>query len=89
MPPMPSNQVWGLATTDPEWLAALEAALTTTRRAMSSTARMRRMCMAVFAATVGSISRSGRPVTVEYRFWVIGFSADLVAYSYRFLLISA
>jgi hypothetical protein len=27
-----SNQVWGLTKTDPEWSAALEAALTTTRR---------------------------------------------------------
>jgi hypothetical protein len=54
-----SNQVWGLTKTDQEWSAALDAALTATRRDDLKTARPARMWRAVSARSVGSTSASG------------------------------
>ena len=53
------NQVWGITKTDPDWSAALEAALTTTRRDDLSTALMRRTCTVACARSVGITSVSG------------------------------
>jgi hypothetical protein len=53
------NQVWGLTQTDEAWSAALEAALTATRRSDLRHGTMPHMWPAVSVRSVGSTSASG------------------------------
>jgi hypothetical protein len=61
------NQVWGLTTTDPQWSAELEAAVTATRRCDLKHGTTPRMWLAVSARTVGNISADEWPRTAAER----------------------